>query len=408
MKKHILLLDNCSVYIYNTGMKSERKQLPAWSDAISRRQFLALGVSSAAVVCIGCEKANGRDVSTSSGASDEPKEARFYEKLSDKLVQCHVCPRNCVIKDGGRGFCRTRENDDGTLFSLVYGKVAANNVDPVEKKPFFHVLPGFLAYSIATAGCNFWCKFCQNYQLSQSKPEELRSITMSPEHVTEEAQRSGSQLIACTYNEPTVFTEFAYDCAKAGLEKGIHSVIVSNGYINAAPLERLSEVIAAYKVDFKAFSKTFYKEVTGGERDPVLETIKRLKNLGVWTELVHLTIPTLNDNEKDFEGMADWIMGEVGPNVPVHFTRFHPMYLLTNLPVTPVSTLERARDILMNRGIKFVYVGNVPGHPGESTYCPGCGKNIIERGYGYTVGAIHMKNGTCAYCGISIPGVWSL
>ena len=224
----------------------------------------------------------------------------------------------------------------------------------------------------------------------------------------ERALYSRVKLIAYTYNEPTVFTEFVYDCACAGLEKGIHSVIVSNGYINAEPLERLSEVISAYKVDFKGFSKSFYKDITGGDRDRVMDTIKLLKKLGVWTELVHLTIPTLNDSDDEFKAMANWIMSEVGPDIPVHFTRFHPMYRLTNLPVTPVSTLERARDILMDSGMNFVYVGNVPGHHGEHTYCPECGKTIIERGFGYSVGAVKLRGGKCQYCGASVPGIWSL
>jgi len=312
-----------------------------------------------------------------------------------------------VIQEGERGYCGTRENRSGTLYTLVYGKVAAAHVDLIEKKPFFHVFPGTSAYSIATAGCNMRCKFCQNWELSQSKPEQLRSQSMTPDYVAESAERSRSVSIAYTYNEPTVFTEFVYDCAAAGKKKGIHSVVVSNGFIKAEPVERLCEVITAYKVDLKAFSKQFYKDVTDGDRDNVLSTIKLLKKKGMWIELVHLTIPTLNDNDRDFSAMADWLINEVGPDVPVHFTQFHPMYLLTNLPVTPVSILERARNILMGKGMKFVYVGNVPGHPGESTYCPKCGKNIIERGYGYSIGRINMKNGACRYCGTSIPGVWT-
>jgi pyruvate formate lyase activating enzyme len=312
-----------------------------------------------------------------------------------------------VIPEGERGFCSTRENRGGTLYSLVYAHVASMAVDPIEKKPLFHFLPGSQAYSIATAGCNMTCKFCQNYTLSQAKPEELRSQFMTPETVASEAKASGAQSIAYTYNEPTVFTEFAHDCAAAGKRLGIRSVVISNGFINPEPLERLAEVIAAYKVDFKAFSKSFYKEVTGGDREPVLATIKLLRKLGVWMELVHLTIPTLNDAEGDLKGMGDWLMGEVGPDVPVHFTQFHPMYRLTNLPVTPVSTLEKARDILMGKGMRFVYIGNVPGHSGESTYCPKCGKMIIERGYGYSVRQVRMNRGACGFCGTPIPGVWS-
>jgi pyruvate formate lyase activating enzyme len=374
--------------------------------AIQRRYFLELGLSSATAFCMGCGKSEKSNIAFSAPKLSGTHEADFYEKLQDNYVQCHLCPRECVIKDGTRGFCRTRENKNGTLYSLVYGKVASRHVDPIEKKPFYHFLPGSQAYSLATAGCNMWCKFCQNWELSQSKPEDLHSLNMSPRNIADEAAYYKSKSIAYTYNEPTVFTEFMYDCAVEGKKTGIHSVVVSNGYINAKPLEKLSDIISAYKVDFKAFSESFYRELTGGERDPVLDTIKRLKKYGIWTELVHLTIPTLNDNEDNFRGMGDWLMGEIGPDIPVHFTRFHPMYRLTNLPVTPVSTLEKARNILMDKGLKFVYVGNVPGHEANSTYCPKCGKVIIQR-TGYFVDIIGLNNGLCSNCGTPIPGVWS-
>lgn len=376
------------------------------NQTLHRREFLALGITSTASWCAGCGTSDHGNVSASPGRLSGPMEARYYDKLENNLVNCRVCPRECVIKPGDRGFCNTRENRDGTLYSLVYGKVAAFNIDPIEKKPFYHFLPGSLAYSIATTGCNFWCKFCQNWQLSQSKPEERRARDMTPDQVAREAARNGAQSIAYTYNEPTVFTEYVYDCAVEGRKRGVRSVVVSNGYINAEPLEKLSEAIAAYKVDFKAFSKTFYREVTGGERDRVLDTIKRLKRLGIWTELVHLTIPTLNDSDNDFAAIGEWIMGEVGPDVPIHFTRYHPTYRLTNLPVTPVSTLERARSIVMNKGVNFVYVGNVPGNAGNSTYCPQCGVTLIDR-IGYMVRTVNMKDGTCEKCGTVIPGVWS-
>ncbi len=373
---------------------------------IQRRHFIALGVSSAAAFCIGCGRADGSDEAFSQAITSGSKEARFYEKLQNNIVQCHVCPRGCVIKEGERGFCGTRENNKGILYSLVYGKIAAVNVDPIEKKPLYHFLPGSQAYSIATAGCNLICKFCQNWELSQSKPEDLRPQNMTPGNVAGEALRYKSQSIAYTYNEPTVFTEFVYDCAAEGKKSGVHSVVISNGYINSEPLKKLCEVISAYKVDLKAFTKTFYRDVTGGDRDSVLDTIKLLKKLGMWTELVHLTIPTLNDNDDDMKAMGDWLMGEIGPDVPVHFTRFHPIYRLTNLPVTPVSTLERARNILMDKGMKFVYVGNVPGHPANSTYCPKCGKEVINR-IGFSINSVNIKNGLCGFCGTTIPGIWS-
>jgi pyruvate formate lyase activating enzyme len=381
------------------GMSSSRGQ-------ISRRSF----VTTCGGFCAACAAGGGSAygaLPNSSPYPKGPKEALHYEAAGNSAVKCGVCPRRCVIPEGGRGFCSTRENRGGKLYSLVYGQVAAANTDPIEKKPFFHYLPGSRAYSIATAGCNLTCKFCQNYELSQSKPEELRTQFMPPEKVASEAKAAGAQSIAFTYNEPTVFTEFAHDCAAAGKKIGVRSVVISNGFINPEPLERLAGVISAYKVDFKAFSKSFYREVTGGDREPVLATIKLLRTLNIWTELVHLTIPTLNDSEGDLKLMADWLMGEVGPDVPVHFTRFHPMYRLTTLPVTPVSTLDKARNILMEKGMHYVYVGNVPGHPGESTYCPKCGKVMIERMGFESQKKADFTGGKCRSCGTVIPGVWS-
>ena len=393
----------CITIVYTVGRFCAMSKTQRVMD---RRDFLTLGITAVPLMCFGCDRSGGRTDEASASGFPNAIEARFYERTGPSDVQCRVCPRECVIGNGKRGVCGTRENRDGVLYSLVYGRVASLNVDPIEKKPFYHFLPGSQAYSISTAGCNMWCKFCQNWQLSQAKPEDLPSTTMSPQDVAREAGRYGARSIAYTYNEPTVFTEFVYDCAAAGRRVGVHSVVVSNGYINAEPLAKLCEVISGYKVDFKAFSQKFYREVTGGERDNVLATIKRLKNAGIWMELVHLTIPTLNDGEDDFRAMGDWLMGEVGPDVPVHFTRFYPMYRLTTLPVTPVSTLERAREILINKGMHYVYVGNVPGHPANSTYCPHCGDEVIKR-IGYRVDTLRLKDGACSRCGTKIPGVWS-
>jgi pyruvate formate lyase activating enzyme len=374
-------------------------------NGITRRRFMTGGICAGAAFCLGGGAVYSRENITAEYPSG-PKEARFYDKLRNGTVQCRVCPRQCTMRDGEHGFCGTRENRSGKLYSLVYGRISAQQVDPIEKKPLFHFLPGSTAYSIATVGCNLTCKFCQNYQISQAKPAEYPLEIIPPDQAVATSIDSRAQSIAFTYNEPTVFTEYVYDCSAAAKKKGIRSVVISNGFINPAPVERLSEVISAYKVDFKAFSQSFYREVTGGDREPVLNTIKLLKKLGVWMELVHLTIPTLNDSESDFKAMGDWLMGEVGPDVPVHFTRFSPMYRLTNLPVTPVSTLEKARDILRGRGMHFVYIGNVPGHQAESTSCPKCGKVIVER-IGYSVREIKIKKGACSFCGTSIPGVWA-
>ena len=373
---------------------------------MNRRSFLVSGVCFPAVILAGLGKDGFSAEQPSVSAVPGHFAARFYEKLAGSQVQCHLCPHQCIIGDGKRGVCGTRENQRGTLYSLVYGEIASQQIDPIEKKPFYHVLPGASAFSIATAGCNMSCKFCQNWQLSQARPEDLQTQSSTPDEVAETARRNRADLIAYTYNEPTVFTEFVHDCAVAGNKRGIRSVVVSNGYINTEPIDWLAEVVTAYKIDLKAFSESFYHDITGGNRDNVLATIKRLKSRGIWTEIVHLTIPTLNDRDEDFTGLGDWLMDTVGSSVPVHFTRFQPMYRLTDLPVTPVSTLERARAILMDKGMKFVYIGNVPGHPANSTYCPTCGSVVISR-IGFSVDAIHMKNGSCANCGTAIPGIWS-
>jgi pyruvate formate lyase activating enzyme len=373
----------------------------------SRRGFMTAGAAAGTGLCLGGGTDTGDTAHAAEAPGYKPVEARHWDSMSGTLAQCRVCPRECVIRPGERGFCNTRENREGTLYSLVYGAVAAVNVDPVEKKPFYHLAPGSPIYSLATAGCNLTCAFCQNHTLSQSRPEDLRSRSMTPGDVVDATVAADARLIAATYNEPTVFTEFVCDIAAAGRMRNVHTAVVSNGYINEEPLERLAEVITAYKVDLKAFTDSFYREVTGGELKPVLETIRRLKRLGVWTEIVHLTIPTLNDREGDFRDMGDWLAGEIGPDIPVHVTRFHPTYRLTTLPVTPVSTLEMARDTLMDRGLRYVYVGNVPGHPGNATYCPGCGRTVVER-MGFTVRSASIKDGRCAFCDEEIAGAWTL
>lgn len=402
----IRALDNMTVSTYLISMiENIDTPIPRGrGKTIGRRCFVGAGITFAAG-CFVCGRMSvaGND----EWFPDQAKEALHYKKLGAATVQCLVCPRECVIGDGKRGMCGTRENRKGVLYSLVYGRVASYAPDPIEKKPFFHVVPGSIAFSIATAGCNMTCKFCQNYTLSQAKPEELKTIGITPHRLAAEAKRSGSQFIAYTYNEPTVFTEFAHDCSVTGKVEGLGSVVISNGYINAEPLDRLCAVINAFKVDLKAFNEPFYHDVTGGTLASVLGTIKRLKKNGVWTELVHLTIPSLNDGDEDFKKMGAWLMNEIGPDIPVHFTRFHPQYLLKNLPATPVSTLERARAILKDAGIRYVYIGNVPGHEGESTWCHSCGKKIIER-TGYRIASLSVKDGKCGFCGTRIPGVWSV
>lgn len=331
----------------------------------------------------------------------------YYKKLEDVRVECQLCPRGCKIADLERGYCGVRENRGGTYYTLVHSRVCALHVDPIEKKPFFHYLPGAPALSIATAGCNVECKFCQNWQISQFRPEQVDSIKLTPNDVIEHAKKSYSPTIAYTYSEPVIFYEFMYDTARAARQEGISSVVVSNGYIKEEPLVELCKYLDAVKIDLKAFTEKFYKETCSGELEPVLETLLTLKRLGMWFELVVLIVPTLNDGEKELKEMCNWVYNELGPDVPVHFSRFHPTYKIKNLPPTPVRTLERARGIALEAGLNFAYIGNVPGHEGENTYCPDCKEVVIKR-VGYTIVHNTIRDGKCHNCEHPIAGVWDL
>ena len=332
--------------------------------------------------------------------------AHHYDKLAGKKVICRLCPRECRVADQERGYCGVRENIGGEYFTLVHGRIAALNVDPIEKKPFYHVLPGTQALSLATAGCNMECRFCQNWQISQFRPEQVDAISASPEGVLQAAHRRGAHSIAYTYSEPTVFYEYMRDIARIAQPAGIHNLVVSNGYISAAPLQELAPHLSAYKVDLKGFTAAFYREQCSATLEPVLATLKLLRRLKVWTEIVVLIIPTLNDDEASNREMFTYIAAELGPDIPVHLSRFHPTYKIQNLPRTPVATLERLYELARAAGLHFVYLGNVPGHHSESTYCPSCGDRVIER-HGYVVGHIDMQAGCCGACGATIPGVWS-
>jgi pyruvate formate lyase activating enzyme len=299
-----------------------------------------------------------------------------------------------------------RENRRGTLFTLVHSRPCTIALDPVEKKPFFHVLPGSEALSLATPGCNLWCKACQNWEIAQARPEQIPTRTLVPADAATLARRQGAPLIACTYTEPTVFSEYVLDIAVAGRSVGVRTVVISNGYIQEKPLADLCREIAAYKVDLKGFDPVFFEQHCGGKLPAVLDTLRRLRRHGVWTEIVALIIPTQNDAVAEIRDMARFVRDDLGDEVPLHFTRFHPAYRLANLPSTPVATLVRCRDVAMGEGLKFVYLGNVPGHPGENTYCPGCGEMLIQR-LGMAVMRNRLKSGACPDCRRPIPGIWS-
>ncbi len=332
-------------------------------------------------------------------------EAKYYEKLPYKKIKCKLCPRECVIDDRERGYCGVRENRGSTYYSLVYSRVVAAHVDPIEKKPFFHFLPGATAFSIATAGCNVNCKMCQNWEISQVRPEQVRSTHLPPRDLAGLARRYECRAIAYTYSEPVIFFEYLLDAADAGHAVGVKSAVVTGGFIQQDPLREMCRHVDAVKVDLKAFSQKFYKEVVNGELKPVLDALATLRKLGMWTEIVYLVIPTLNDGEQEFRGLARWVKAELGPDVPLHFSRFHPEYLLKNLPPTPLETLERAKAVSDAEGLHYVYIGNVPGHPAESTYCPKCRRAVVER-IGYTIKSLQLRNGKCRFCSEPIPGVW--
>jgi pyruvate formate lyase activating enzyme len=373
---------------------------------MNRRGFLRGAAGAGLAIGAGGLPSFGRRLAAANAGPNLSRvEARYYVKLPDREIECKLCPRLCKLGDKERGYCGVRENDGGTYYTLVYGKVCSANVDPIEKKPFFHVLPGTTAFSLATAGCNVNCKFCQNWEIAQVRPEQVEAFDLAPEAAAARAAGSGCPSIAYTYTEPTVFYEYMYDTAVRAKGRRLRNLVVTGGHINPEPLTDLLAVVDAVKVDLKGFSEEFYSEYVRGKLKPVLETIRTVAKSKAWLEIVALIIPTLNDGLPQIREMCRWIKGEAGDSVPVHFTRFQPMYLVKNLPPTPVSTLEAARNIALEEGLRFVYVGNVPGHEGENTYCPGCGQALITRA-GYSIETVRLKKGKCTACGTPIPGIW--
>lgn len=336
--------------------------------------------------------------------SKDMKEALLYEKIGDGRVQCGLCSHRCQIAPEKRGICAVRENRDGTLYSLVYGRIIARNVDPIEKKPLFHFQPGSRSYSIATVGCNFRCLHCQNSEISQY-PKEYPGIpgeAASPETIVSEAERTGCASISYTYTEPTIFFEFAYDCARLARERGMKNVFVSNGYMTPEATRLIAPCLDGINIDLKG-DDAFYKKVCGARQQPVLDTIKLMRELGVWVEITTLLIPTHNDSEDFLTKTAEFIRS-VDEAIPWHVTQFYPTYKLLDQPRTPVKTLRRAREIGLAAGLKYVYEGNIPGEGGENTYCPSCGELLIER-VGFSLGPIRMKNASCTNCAAAIDGV---
>jgi len=333
------------------------------------------------------------------------REAMFYEKLPDNKVRCGLCPRRCLLKDGQRGACRARANIGGVLRTLVYGRLVAINNDPIEKKPLNHFLPGTRSLSIATAGCNLGCVFCQNWEISQAFPERARHVAMTPEEVVAAAKREGCASIAYTYTEPTIFYEFMYDTARLAHLEGIKNVWITCGYINPEPLHELCKVMDAADIDLKGFSEDFYGEYCRATLAPVLETLVQARKEGLWVEVTNLVIPGANDSPEMIRGLCEWHLDNLGPDVPLHFSRFFPRYRLLDKSPTPRKTLLEAYRIAKDVGIHYVYIGNIALDEGRDTYCPNCGEKVIVR-RGYFIERNSLRDGRCPKCGTPIAGVW--
>lgn len=333
------------------------------------------------------------------------KEGFRYVKLQNDRVMCTICPNQCVLSPGDRSVCRSKVNIDGVLYSLAYGNPCSVNIDPIEKKPLFHFRPTTTAFSIAATGCNFRCLNCQNWEISQKKPEEVRFYEMFPPQVVENAAKAGAVSIAYTYSEAITYFEYMIDTARIARKQGIKNLLISNGYINRQPLLELCKVLDGANINLKSISDEIYRKLNGGRLQPVLNTFKTLHRQGVHFEMTNLVVPGYTDDSEMVKRMCHWIIENLGTDYPLHFLRFFPKYKLDRLPPTPESTLIRFRELAMAAGISYVYVGNIPGHAGNNTYCHQCKKILIER-RGYSIPQYNLDGESCKFCKTKIPGVW--
>ena len=364
---------------------------------LSRRRFLA-GCSLTLAAC-----ASG-NAAPAPPAGDRVPEARFYDRLKNGTVRCRLCPRDCIIPPGRAGFCRVRENQNGTLRSRVYGRPVVRHADPVEKKPFFHVWPGTQTFSLATVGCNMACAFCQNYDIATATPDEIHAPFLPPATLASQARAAGCRSIAFTYSEPIVFYEYMADCARAARDLGLGRLMISNGFIQAEPLRDLLPLLTAVKIDLKSFEEEFYRRVCNGRLQPVLDTLTRIRDADVWLEVVTLLIPGLNDSDEELRGAARFLR-EISPTIPWHVTGFSPTYRMLDRPPTPLATLRRAREIGLEEGLVHVYHGNVRDEGGEDTRCPDCGALLIAR-HGFHSRIEALAGGRCTACEREVAGVW--
>ena len=335
-----------------------------------------------------------------------PRPAAWFDRLENNAVRCSLCPHQCTLTPGQRSVCRVRENRDGQGYTLAYANPALIQEDPVERKPFFHVVPGSRALSVSTAGCNLSCKFCEVWDMALVGPEDVHAFDLPPKALLAQARTAGVRSISFAFGEPVVFYEYMRDIARLARAEGLLNLIHTAGYILPEPLRELSELVDAANVDLKGFTPQFYRDVVGGELQPILESLKTLKAAGVHLEVTNVLLPTLNDEMRLIREMCTWIAAELGPDTPLHFARFYPLYRLTALPRTPISTLDAARATAREAGLNFVYVAKATGHEGENTFCPDCGRVVIGR-VGFVIDRFDLDQGRCGHCGREIPGLWT-
>jgi len=333
------------------------------------------------------------------------KEAMFQEETA-RGIMCRICPNECVLKEGEISKCNNRKVLRSKLYTMAYGNPCSVAIDPIEKKPLYHFLPGSRAFSIATAGCNFVCLNCQNWSISQTSPDKTRNIELMPEKVVDECEKSNCRSIAYTYSEPNTFYEYAFDTASIARKRGIKNIFKSNGYIYPEPLKKLCTVLDAANIDLKAITESTYLKLSGGKLQPVLDSLKVYRDSGVWLEITNLVIPNYTDKPAEIRQMCKWLADNGFTLTPIHFSRFHPMYKLEQLPPTPVDLLEAAAKIAAEEGLKYVYTGNVPGNEQANTKCPSCGREAVAR-QGYKIFSNTLKEGNCSACGTKVDGVWN-
>ncbi|KCZ73678.1 pyruvate-formate lyase-activating enzyme [Candidatus Methanoperedens nitroreducens] len=334
------------------------------------------------------------------------KKGVLFDPLPDNRARCNICEQRCRILEGRLGFCGTRKNINGKIHTIIYNTISSEAVDPIEKKPLYHFLPGTLSYSLGSIGCNFRCEHCQNWNISQIRLDQAYTKEITPEQAIRRALAAGSKSISWTYNEPAIWHEYTYDSAVLAKEAGLKTVYVTNGYITPEALERISPYLDAYRVDIKSFSDSFYRKICSARLAPVLASTRLAKELGMHVEVITLIIPGRNDSPEEITQLVKWLHDNLGTDVPIHFTRFYPMYKMEDANPTPVETLEMAHDIAKREGLRFVYLGNVPGHRYENTYCPECNALLIDR-TGYIISEYNIKDNKCPRCGEEIPIVRS-